>query len=142
MFTNEVCSSFDSTICFKHEDISCEKNYWCNELCGDMCLLGEGSICFFEKISDIEGTCNKVKSILDSNPEANIPINPVVFEKHGFDKSLGDDGCARHSMCEYCTDECDDVLEYIAAKYGEVSIENLRKTIIDIQTTCSEMGKL
>merc|ERR1719231_623610 len=60
------CTEYDYDECFQggtgaHD--SCNSSYWCTALCGDMCEEGAGAICFFDKISDLKGTCEQVAAL-------------------------------------------------------------------------------
>lgn len=69
-YTADLCGQYDYKECYADSSTgfgSCNESYWCSSLCGDACSEGMGAICFFEKISDLRGTCEEVAGILGFN---------------------------------------------------------------------------
>eukprot|EP00622_Pseudochattonella_farcimen_P006368 FR742165.1.p1 GENE.FR742165.1~~FR742165.1.p1 ORF type:complete len:194 (+),score=12.61 FR742165.1:64-582(+) len=46
---------------------SCNSSFWCNTFCGESCAESEGGICFYQKLSDLKDTCEKVDEIRRSD---------------------------------------------------------------------------
>mmetsp|Transcript_5374 Transcript_5374/g.10924 ORF Transcript_5374/g.10924 Transcript_5374/m.10924 type:complete len:345 (-) Transcript_5374:170-1204(-) len=70
-YTADLCGNYDSVECyegtFESGNLACNSSYWCSELCGDYCSEGAGAICFFQKLSDLKETCQRVAEIRASD---------------------------------------------------------------------------
>eukprot|EP00622_Pseudochattonella_farcimen_P004099 FR739416.1.p1 GENE.FR739416.1~~FR739416.1.p1 ORF type:complete len:272 (+),score=28.83 FR739416.1:41-817(+) len=155
--------------------ISCTESYWCNVLCGNMCANGGGAICFYNIMSDLHATCKSVKLTMKSleheaalasfmaqappahiqalleasepDTSSDVDVTKTPWSKTGLNDDMNDEGCGRHSYCNFCADDClsDSLQTYLKQKYGTKNVYNpsvMKKAVIQIEETCSYFGYL
>ena len=149
-FTSAVCGGYDEVPCFVDSPPAgdaCVNSSWCDYFCGDMCALGEGALCFFNKLDNLTNTCKTVKEIIKGSivttdtttdtktvTSAAAAAAPAALKRsglynegnamellgYGLHDDAPDDGCWAHSYCRFCTsDFCrDEMSDYLVTLYG------------------------
>uniref|UniRef100_A0A7S3JSP8 Glycosyl transferase family 25 domain-containing protein n=1 Tax=Aureoumbra lagunensis TaxID=44058 RepID=A0A7S3JSP8_9STRA len=117
--TPSECGYVDREMCEQH----CTSD-WCQSMCGEMCSAGEGALCAYTKLSNLQDTCAQVEAELIKKgkslvEELDIESNQKrVYEAacsrltHQRNDSTHPRVCDHHAFCSFCaqSQECTQIV--------------------------------
>uniref|UniRef100_A0A6S8B161 Glycosyl transferase family 25 domain-containing protein n=1 Tax=Aureoumbra lagunensis TaxID=44058 RepID=A0A6S8B161_9STRA len=126
--TPSECGNVDREMC----GYNCISD-WCQSMCGDMCSAGEGALCAYTKLSNLQDTCAQVESELlkkgkslveeleiESNQKrvyeaACLRLSRDNLSAHAKYDPLNSQGfpiCDHHAFCGFCaqSQECTQIV--------------------------------